>query len=532
MKRLLIILILTAAAGAQTWLARYNGPANDEDGARSIAVDATGAIYVTGSSWGIGTEKDWATAKYSAAGESLWLMRFDGDAHSSDEAYALALGPDRVIVTGGRTAANFMTDMYTVAYNSAGVQQWAMPLDGRTNGNDLGLAATVDADGNVYVAGYSSDTTGWDLTLVKYSPAGAELWVRRYVTPDEDYAVAVATDASGNVYVTGSSGSPYYLTWDYITLKFDRDGTRHWVARYNDPSNGPDEAKGMVLDADGNVYVTGTSEGATTSRDIVTVKYLPSGDTAWVRRYDGPAVGPDAANAIARGPDNSIYVTGCCLDPVNDLDFATLKYDAAGNRQWIATYDGAAHSYDEARALVVDAAGNAYVTGTTTDPESRADYLTIKYTPTGNREWTYDYDNAVTGQDEAYAIALDSADGVCVTGMSAGMFSGLDYLTLRYLRTGVAESPSYDVRRPSLAVGPNPVRGNAVIRYELARPGRVRLEIADAAGRVLSMPVDRMEAAGTHRVTCPLHDLPEGVYLVRLNVGGTSAAIGKLVRMR
>ena len=63
--------------GNQKWVARYNG-AGQDDSAAAIAVDATGNVYVTGSSKNSGGHFTSVTIKYSATGSQVWLSRYTG----------------------------------------------------------------------------------------------------------------------------------------------------------------------------------------------------------------------------------------------------------------------------------------------------------------------------------------------------------------------------------------------------------------------------------------------------------------------
>ena len=205
---------------------------------------------------------------------------------------------------------------------------------------------------------------------------------RRYNGPanDEEEAHAITVDTSGNVYVTGHSvGSG--TQEDYATIKYNASGTEEWVTSYNGQANLNDHATAIAVDASGNVYVTGLSVGSGTQEDYATVKYDSSGQQQWVARYDGPANLNDDARAIAVDGSGNVYVTGFSIGLGTGFDYATVKYDSAGQEQWVVRYNGPANLDDDAYAIAVDASGNVYVTGYSTVDAitGQTDYTTIKY---------------------------------------------------------------------------------------------------------------------------------------------------------
>ena len=54
------------------------------------------------------------------------------------------------------------------------------------------------------------------------------------------------------------------------------------------PANSDDEATAIAIDGVGNIYVTGYSPGSV-GYDYATIKYNSAGQQQWVRRYDGPS---------------------------------------------------------------------------------------------------------------------------------------------------------------------------------------------------------------------------------------------------
>ena len=102
-----------------------------------------------------------------------------------------------------------------------------------------------------------------------------------------------------------------------------------WVARYNGPANGYDVAVLLAVDDSGNVYVTGRSIGSGTGWDYATIKYCSSGDTLWVRRYNGTGNSDDWAHALAVDDSGNVYVTGGSDGAGTSHDYATIKYAQA-----------------------------------------------------------------------------------------------------------------------------------------------------------------------------------------------------------
>ncbi|MBO0694567.1 MAG: SBBP repeat-containing protein [Verrucomicrobia bacterium] len=374
-------------SGNQLWVARYNGPANDDDHPSAIAVDASGNVYVTGASLGSAWPNyDYATIKYDSSGNQLWVARYNGPGNDMDFANAIAVDASgNVYVTGQSRGSGGDFDYATVKYDSSGQQQWVARYNGPGNGDDEAYGIAIDASGNVYVTGYSIGSgTGNDYTTIKYNSAGQEQWEARYNGPSnsDDYGRAIGLDGSGNVYVTGSSVDSVN-GFDYATVKYDNSGQEQWVARYNGPGNSDDEPYAMALDSSGNVYVTGYSSGLVGGYDYTTIKYDASGNQLWVATYNNPDYNLlDIAFAIALDACGNAYVTGWSVGPGvggTSYDYATVKYDSSGQQQWVQRYDGTGDSDDQAYAIAVDSSGNVYVTGYSEDLNGVSNFTTIKY---------------------------------------------------------------------------------------------------------------------------------------------------------
>lgn len=260
-------------------------------------------------------------------------------------------------------------------------------------------------------------------------------WVRRYngAAGKEDQAKRMVVDDNGSVYVTGFSlGFGNNTDYDYATIKYDRNGNEVWIQRHSGSINsGTDIPEALALDKNGNVYVTGLSYN-----DYFSIKYDSSGNQLSTAGYNGPAGGEDWATAITVDDKGNTFVTGMSVGVGTDQDYATVKYDSNGNQVWVARYDNPLHYGDHGHLIAVDKEGNVYVSGHTnwTNPNyAFLEWVTIKYDSMGNELWI----RALTRWSRSWdggptAIKLDESGNVYLTGGIQDSISRIDYMTVKY----------------------------------------------------------------------------------------------------
>jgi hypothetical protein len=105
--------------GSPLWSSLYNngGAYGGTHRTTAMAADSAGNIYVTGRSDGPAGDSDWATIKYNPDGQEQWVRRYDGPAQGNDEAHAIAVDASgAVYVAGTQTATNGSIETVVIKY--------------------------------------------------------------------------------------------------------------------------------------------------------------------------------------------------------------------------------------------------------------------------------------------------------------------------------------------------------------------------------------------------------------------------------
>jgi hypothetical protein len=246
---------------------------------------------------------------------------------------------------------------------------------------------------------------------------GVETWLAAYDGPDKqaDTGDAVAVDDTGNTYVAGTSDS-LSSGKNIVLIKYSPTGGVLWVKIYNGPGSSgggkDDQAVAIDIDDQGFVYLLGTSD-AETCREVVVLRYRPDGTLDWEKRYHGPAtiLANQSASADAMQlADNAVYVSAGAYDDHGSV-LVLLKYTQTGDLQWDRYYAAASPAY-----MAVAPDGSIYQAGNVYTPTEQDDIAVIKYDSSGNLSWDKIYKGSDHLLDRVAGLQADSQGNVLVVG--------------------------------------------------------------------------------------------------------------------
>ena len=444
--------------GAAVWTNYFGSKVNRQDGAKAVVTDAQGNIFVTGHSDDGMTGSDYATVAFHSSGTPLWTNRYH---HLyQDQPIALALGfATNVYVTGTSSGETTDKDFATVAYGTNGTALWTNRFSGPGNNPDEPAAIAVGSNGSVYVTGYSAQNGTWVYATVAYGSTGIPLWTNLHDGSAHIYAspTAVAVAPNGNVVVTGASYESG-LGSGITTITYSAAGLPVWTNCYEGPSY-DDQGNALAIDTNGNIYVTGYSY-SDNGKDFLTLAYNPAGTPLWTNRYRASVFYDNIATAIALDPNGNVIVTGTSIADSNTReDFATIAYSSSGLPLWTNRYYEPNRVFETPYSLAVDNDGLVYVTGTSFK-DNGGDVITLAYSRTGVPLWTNRYDGPANGYDQVWtkqSLALLPGGVVVAIDVESDLTrqgGGHDFALVKYLN---AFPP------PSSAVAALPVQAGPTI---------------------------------------------------------------------
>jgi len=407
----LIISVSNYSQVLQQWVTRTTNSYFGNTG-MLIAADSAGNNYVAGL-----LNNQVVTIKYNASGIEVWSRIFA----TATDACNLAVDSLGNVILCGSALSNggFKSDFVTIKYNSSGATLWSKVYSIPGNVVLTAYDMTVDNSGNVYVAGGTSTVTH----IFKYNSFGDSVWNK---TMAYGTAKEVSVDLQGNVYVAGS-------TSDYFILKYNSFGILQWLNTFDGGIGGADLFSDMLLDASGNVYVTGKSHDNTLSYDYFTFKCNGLGSLIWSRRLTRP--NDDAPSDMEIDRDNNIYITGSFTTPTFYTEYGTVKYDSNGTLKWSKSYQGPSTG-GSATSIEIDSFGDIYITGGNGGITTGWDYVTVKYNTLGDTLWTMRYSGTPGALlDRANDICIDNTGNVIVTGKSSSAGSLFDFATVKYIQS-------------------------------------------------------------------------------------------------
>jgi hypothetical protein len=188
---------------------------------QSVAIDATGNVYVTGHFTGtVDFDPNAGTANFTSAGDDdIFIQKWDNNGNliwvkrigsaSTDQAFALTLDTQNNVYISGQFSgtvdfdpnagiANLVSagglDAFVLKLDESGNYIWAKKIGG--TGNDYGTTVRIDANGNAHLTGYFSDTADFDpnLCISSLSSAGvSDIFITKLNTVYVDKDAFVAT---------------------------------------------------------------------------------------------------------------------------------------------------------------------------------------------------------------------------------------------------------------------------------------------------------------------------------------------------
>jgi len=295
--------------------------------------------------------------------EATWVRApVGGEQAGAALGIAAGLEGGAVVVGYGQAASGALPRAWVAGYGRDGGERWArwLPED-EAWATATARAVVVDAAGDIFIAGDVHGEHDDDVWVARCDPEGNVRWSWiRDVGGNRDRAAAIALYDHG-VVVAGETLRDAGDR-DGLVLAFDGEGERRWTWRHDGPSGGIDDARAVVVTADGGVVVGGGEDGLTA---WWLEKLDAEGNPLGTTRVRGEVGAWVSALAVDERGDlwaagTEVLEAGSTADPSSWHAQPWLaRLDAAGSVRWRVVEPPEGKVRREAFAVVLDPGGGA-----------------------------------------------------------------------------------------------------------------------------------------------------------------------------
>ena len=410
----LILSISALFSQSIDWLYANRAGGSYGDAAEAVAIDNQGNIYVTGyfgetalfgddslTSYGdvdifvgkIGLEGNWLWVR--KAGSMLWDYGNDIAVDGNNNVFITGSYNDTATFGSYTITSDGSDNIFLAKLDSDGNWLWAENAGGSYW--DSGEVLVTDDAGNCYLGGAFIDSANFgdisvngsggyiiDAFVAKIDMNGDWQWVTPALGEITTNGITICN--SGNLYLTGNFEDSALFSVDSLSsegaddifaAKIDNSGNWQWAEKAGGSNN--DYGNDITIDNAGNLYITGKFYGAVNFgshslpgiaySDVFIAKMSADGNWQWAEQAGGSSI--ENGIGVSVDHDYNLYVTGYFNETTNfgphsltsseSEDVFVAKMDNDQNWQWAKKAGG--DSYDKPSGIVMDAAGNVFISG-------------------------------------------------------------------------------------------------------------------------------------------------------------------------
>jgi len=238
----------------------------------------------------------------------------------------------------------------------------------------------------------------------------AKIWTKTYNSGLKDVVVKTASDNSGNVYAAGyksQTGSADDSTARMILIKYSPQGELLWAKTFQSALGRRTVAAGLSVDDSGYAVVCGYADtNSYNFKRAMVVKFDPQGETVWAR-YNGFYVHSWIYHDVKTGIDGSVYLSYelVITFPMPGKTCSVVKYSSSGNFEW--TSQSVINCTNP--LVAVNSFGSVFLGSVTTT--GGADIKVTNFDNTGTQQWSSTYNSPNGGADTLIGLATDPVTG-------------------------------------------------------------------------------------------------------------------------